>query len=706
VVLGWTLGNVLFFSALVLQVTIVAFVLTGRRVTIEGLGIALVLGIGAVQSGQFLFVTIGIEPDYHPTLRYLDTALLATVAFLLTRYPNPLGSDRVQTWTRRIWLGLLAIWLPVSHVLYRVSGGREGAYRLLDQILHEAPFAIGAGLIALHIVPRIGDRDPGPLRSETLLVGAGLGVGLAYRVGNWIAKYSTAGVGAFRFRDPTVAARIGLQLVTAWFVVAAVARLVAGLVHRRPERDDAPRRRWLGPGLLASFFFVGGLAGGWAFVQRASPGPVELAPQLLRPVLLGVAILRFSTYELPTAHRRVLVPFALVAFTCLAYLFVVSLFNVGDLDTQGIPPVSGLASAALVAAGVFVFQEPLAKTIQPGTDPGRREDRLRRYRVALERHRAGGIEAGELAEIRRELGVEEAEHQALAAILDENLVVPTDLVHGAKPGALVAGRFEVQRVLGEGGQGRALLARDREADELVVLKELVRPWEADAEDRAAELRREAQAAARVDDDRVASVRDSVEEGRRLYLVREFVPGRTLADVLDEEGALPGSRVRDLLVDVAEGLAAIHEAGLVHGDLKPENVVIDDDGRARLIDLGTARSTPDSDEATITLGTPESDGGGGGTLAWMAPEQIEEGDVESRTDLFALGAIGYRALAGEHHVPLEDQPAFHVERAIVEGKPPSLSDEIDVELHHLVEQCLVRDPERRPASVDALRQQIP
>jgi len=279
----------------------------------------------------------------------------------------------------------------------------------------------------------------------------------------------------------------------------------------------------------------------------------------------------------------VLVPIALVFVAMLTDLGTVLLFVEGDLQVSTIPPVGGLISAGLVAGLAVVLRGPLVRTVAPRRQAGaRREDRLRRYRVALERRRGGAIDEATLLQVQESLDVSEEEHQALVSVLDRN-VVPTDLVHGAEPGTRVAGRFEVQRELGAGGQGRAMLARDLDTDELVVLKELVRPWEVDADDRAGTLRREAQAARRVDDEHVATVEGTIEDGRRLYLVPEFVPGRTLAEALDTEGPPRPRSCARRFKRIAEGLDAIHAAGLANGDVKPANVVTADDGRPVLLD---------------------------------------------------------------------------------------------------------------------------
>jgi len=207
-----------------------------------------------------------------------------------------------------------------------------------------------------------------------------------------------------------------------------------------------------------------------------------------------------------------------------------------------------------------------------------------------------------------------------------------------RPGQLVAGRFEVIRLLGAGGMGAVYLARDRNLDEEVALKVVAGLGLTDP--RAAErLRREAAAARRISHVNVVRLHDIGEEGGILFLSMEFVDGESLEQRLQRLGRpmTPGE-LRPLLVQLCEGLAVAHAAGVIHRDLKPANILIDRNEQVKLIDFGIARMAhTDGMTATgMVLGTAD----------YMAPEQIRGVEVDERADVYALGVIAYVALTGQ------------------------------------------------------------
>jgi serine/threonine-protein kinase len=203
---------------------------------------------------------------------------------------------------------------------------------------------------------------------------------------------------------------------------------------------------------------------------------------------------------------------------------------------------------------------------------------------------------------------------------------------------LVGGRYEVLGLLGAGGMGTVYRARDRELDEIVALKVLRRDL-AEAPGILDRFRQEAKLARRVTHRNVARTFDIGEHGGDKFLTMELVKGESLATRLARDGALPLAEVARIGIEICEGLAAAHAAGVVHRDLKPDNVLLADDGRVVITDFGIARAI-DPGAAASTMGAPI------GTPAYMAPEQVQGlPDIDARADVYSLGTILYEALTG-------------------------------------------------------------
>jgi len=222
---------------------------------------------------------------------------------------------------------------------------------------------------------------------------------------------------------------------------------------------------------------------------------------------------------------------------------------------------------------------------------------------------------------------------------------------------LIAGRYEIISLIGRGGMAEVHAGRDRMLERLVAIK---RPRR-DADDAAISdrLKREAIALAMIDSPHVVAIHDVGATPDGIYLVMQRLYGCTLDDEVEAAGPMSPERAVRIARDILTGLAAIHAAGLVHRDLKPSNVVVDRADRAVLLDLGAAlhpRRRPLTAPGTV-LGTP----------GCMAPEQLEQGPLDGRVDLYQLGLILIYLVTGE--------PA---ERAADPGRlaiPPALRDVI-------------------------------
>jgi serine/threonine-protein kinase len=258
---------------------------------------------------------------------------------------------------------------------------------------------------------------------------------------------------------------------------------------------------------------------------------------------------------------------------------------------------------------------------------------------------------------------------------------------------VIADRYEVVELLGEGGMGRVYRVVDRILDEQVALKVLHGDLMEDDE-ALIRFRREAKLARRVTHPNVARVFDVSEHGDRRFLTMEVVEGRCLGEILQSEGRLSPSRVIEIALQICDGLLAAHRAGVIHRDLKPQNIIVQDDGRVVITDFGIARAIGGA-RITKTEGTV-------GTPAYMAPEQVRcEREIDARADIYALGAVLFELLTGEP--PWDGESVYVVAAARLSDRPPDPRDRIELpdELAEIILRCLARDPDDRFADVGAL-----
>ena len=195
-------------------------------------------------------------------------------------------------------------------------------------------------------------------------------------------------------------------------------------------------------------------------------------------------------------------------------------------------------------------------------------------------------------------------------------------------GSTVDGRYRVLSLLARGGMATVYEALDLRLDRVVALK-IMHPHLAHDQAFVSRFQREAKAAARLTHGHVVAVYDQGEDNGLIYLAMEYVPGRTLRDVLRQYGPLTPEQALVFLDPVLEALAAAHAAGFVHRDIKPENVLISDDGRVKVADFGLARALEANGES-VTQGMII------GTVAYLSPEQVERGEADGRSDVYAAG----------------------------------------------------------------------
>jgi beta-lactam-binding protein with PASTA domain len=262
-------------------------------------------------------------------------------------------------------------------------------------------------------------------------------------------------------------------------------------------------------------------------------------------------------------------------------------------------------------------------------------------------------------------------------------------------GRLVDGRYEVVSRIARGGMATVYLAVDRRLDRDVALK-VMHPHLAEGAtgaDFVSRFRREARAAARLTHPGLVAVYDQGLDGDTSYLTMEHVAGSTLRRVLLTEGTLTLGRTLDVLADVLDALAAAHRAGLVHRDVKPENVLLDGDGRLKVADFGLARAV---NEVTST-----TTGSILGTVAYLSPELIATGACDARTDVYAVGILAYEMLLGT--VPHTGSTPIQVAFQHVNNDVPAPSDSapwLPPEVDDLLCALAARDPADRPADAGA------
>ncbi|MEU9996351.1 Stk1 family PASTA domain-containing Ser/Thr kinase [Streptomyces sp. NPDC050848] len=259
-------------------------------------------------------------------------------------------------------------------------------------------------------------------------------------------------------------------------------------------------------------------------------------------------------------------------------------------------------------------------------------------------------------------------------------------------GQLLDGRYRVDARIAVGGMATVYRAVDTRLDRVLALK-VMHPALATDAAFVERFIREAKSVARLSHPNVVGVFDQGADGAYVYLAMEYIAGCTLRDVLRERGALRPRAALDILEPVLAALGAAHRAGFVHRDMKPENVLIGDDGRVKVADFGLVRAVG---SATNTTGSVL------GTVSYLAPEQIEHGTADTRADVYACGVVLYEMLTGgKPHTG--DTPAQVLYQHLNTDVPaPSAAvPGLALELDELVASATARNPEIRPHDAVAL-----
>lgn len=301
-----------------------------------------------------------------------------------------------------------------------------------------------------------------------------------------------------------------------------------------------------------------------------------------------------------------------------------------------------------------------------------------------------------------------ASHDARDDFLEKPVYQEAAALFESEPGeSLVGSRlgpYVLTSKIGQGGMGIVYLAEDTRLDRLVAIKALAPECTDNAQYRE-RLRREAKAAAKLSDPGIATVFALEEYGQNLYLVREYVRGRTLLEEADNK-PLPLLTLLDIAVKLVRALAVAHESGVIHRDLKPENVVRTENGGIKILDFGLARLVSSDSKAALSSLRLTREGLLIGTPAYSSPEQLLGAETDFRSDIFSVGVLLFELASGVH--PFAASDPISIIARILESEPPDLTAmgvAIHSDLDRILRRCLRKNPAERYGSTRDLLSEL-
>jgi predicted Ser/Thr protein kinase len=260
-------------------------------------------------------------------------------------------------------------------------------------------------------------------------------------------------------------------------------------------------------------------------------------------------------------------------------------------------------------------------------------------------------------------------------------------------GELIGDRYELEELVGSGGMSSVFRAHDRLLERKVALKVLHDQFTRD-DDYVERFRREARSVASLSHPNIVTVIDRGEHGGRQFIVFEYIDGENLKHRIDREGALPVNEALELTLQIGRALQFAHQNGLVHRDVKPQNVLLNGDGRPKVTDFGIARSL-DVQHGLTQTGTVL------GTSDYIAPEQAQGERVDVKTDVYSLGIVLFELLTGE--VPFSGENFVAVAMQHINNPPPNIQDirgDVSPRLAYAIDRALAKDPRDRWDSMAA------
>ena len=254
-------------------------------------------------------------------------------------------------------------------------------------------------------------------------------------------------------------------------------------------------------------------------------------------------------------------------------------------------------------------------------------------------------------------------------------------------GEVLSDRYELEELVGTGGMSSVYRAHDRLLERKVALKVLHSQY-TDDEEYVERFRREARAVASLSHPNIATVIDRGEHEGRQFIVFEYVDGGSLKQLIERRGAAPVATALELAMQIARGLSFAHQQGLIHRDVKPQNVLMNGDGQAKVTDFGIARSL-DVKQGMTQTGTVL------GTSDYIAPEQAQGQRVDEHTDVYSLGVVLYEMLLNE--VPFPGESFVAIAMRHINEEPPSIREkrpDVPLRVEAAVHRAMAKDPEAR------------
>jgi len=283
----------------------------------------------------------------------------------------------------------------------------------------------------------------------------------------------------------------------------------------------------------------------------------------------------------------------------------------------------------------------------------------------------------------------------------EEVSAPTETLEAVREklttGSTFAGRYQIIEELGKGGMGKVYKVHDTEIKEKIALK-LLKPEIAADKKTIERFQNELKFARKISHRNVCRMYDLNKEEGSYYITMEYVPGEDLKSTIIRIGQLPIAKTISIAKQVCEGLEEAHRLDVVHRDLKPQNIMIDKEGNARIMDFGIARSVTGKGitGAGVMIGTPE----------YMSPEQVEGKEVDQRSDIYSLGIILYEMVTGR--VPFEGDTPLSIavkHKTEIPKEPREFNSQISDDLSRVILRCIEKDKEKRYQSAGEVRSEL-